>query len=46
MKTKEEIEINFSRAIEQAQELENIAKELSKIANVHITGACGKLAWR
>ena len=44
MKSKEEIEIDFSRAITQAQELEEIAKELSQIANAHIAGALEMLA--
>ncbi|MFT3984424.1 MAG: hypothetical protein QM697_11000 [Lachnospiraceae bacterium] len=44
MKSKEEIEIDFSRAIAQAQELEEIAKELSQIANAHIAGALEILA--
>lgn len=44
MKSKEEIEIDFSRAITQAQELEEIAKELSQAANAHIAGALEMLA--
>ncbi|HOO26919.1 MAG TPA: hypothetical protein PLU43_00525 [Lachnospiraceae bacterium] len=44
MKSKEEIEIDFSRAIAQAQELEDIAKELSQIASAHIAGALEMLA--
>lgn len=44
MKTKEQIEIDFSRAIGQAQELEEISKELSRVANAHIEGALRMLA--
>ncbi len=44
MKSKEEIEIDFSRAIAQAKELEEIARELSQIANAHIAGALEMLA--
>ncbi len=32
-KTRQEIEMDFSRAISQAQELENIADDLSRAAN-------------
>lgn len=48
MKTKEEIEIDFSRAISQAQELEQIAQELSNIANAHLEGAFAMLrnSWK
>lgn len=47
-RTKEEIEIDFSRAICQAQELEQIAMELSNIANAHLEGAFAMLrnSWK
>lgn len=47
-RTKEDIEIDFSRAISQAQELEEIARELSIIANAHIEGAMTMLenSWK
>lgn len=47
-RTKEEIEIDFSRAISQAQELEQIATELSNIANAHLEGAFSMLrnSWK
>lgn len=35
-KTREEIEIEFTHAINQAQELENIAGKLSSIANSNV----------
>ena len=38
-KTKQEIEIDFLRAINQAEELENIADSLSQIANLHVDNA-------
>lgn len=47
-RTKEEIEIDFSRAICQAQELEEIAGQLSMIANAHIENAIKMLesSWK
>lgn len=39
MFSKERIEMDFERAISQARELEEISKELSQVANAHITGA-------
>lgn len=47
-KSKEQIEIEFSKAINQAQELEDIARELSTIANAHIESAITLLekSWR
>lgn len=38
-RSKEEIEIDFARAISQAQELEEIASQLSEIAQAHVEGA-------
>ena len=38
-KTKNEIEIDFTRAIEQAQELENLAENLSRVANNGVESA-------
>lgn len=37
MKSKEAIEIEFAKAINEAQELENVAKSLTSIANSIIT---------
>lgn len=47
-KTKEEIEIDFSRAICQAQELEEIARQLSDISRAHLEGAMAILeaSWK
>lgn len=47
-RSKEEIEIDFSRAISQAQELEEIAKQLSNIARGHVEGAMAMLeaSWK
>lgn len=47
-RTKEEIEIDFYRAISSAQELESIADELMKIAGTHTDGAVQTLknSWR
>lgn len=39
MKSKSEIEMNFSRAISQAEELESLSKELNQMATEHIRGA-------
>jgi len=39
MKSKSEIEMDFSRAMSQAQELEALSKELSEIATEHVKGA-------
>lgn len=39
MKSKSEIEMDFERAVSQAQELEELSKELSQIATEHIKGA-------
>lgn len=39
MKSKQEIEMNFSRALSQAEELENLSKELSQMATEHVKGA-------
>lgn len=39
MKSKREIEMNFSRAITQAEELETLSKELNQMATEHIRGA-------
>lgn len=39
MERKREIEMNFSRAISQAEELENLSKELNHMATEHIRGA-------
>lgn len=39
MKSKKEIEMNFERAVSQAIELEELSKELSKLANNHLLGA-------
>ncbi|MDO4187435.1 MAG: hypothetical protein Q4D29_00460 [Lachnospiraceae bacterium] len=39
MKSKKEIEMNFSRALSQAEELENLSKELNQMATEHIRGA-------
>lgn len=44
MKSKSEIEMNFSRAVSQAQELETLSKELSEMATEHIKGAMRLLA--
>ena len=38
-KTKQEIEIDFKRAIEQAQELEHLAEDLSRVANNEVESA-------
>ena len=47
-KTKEEIEIDFKRAIEQAQELEHLAENLSRVANGGVESALLTLknSWR
>lgn len=45
MKSKNEIEMDFERAIAQARELEEISKELSQIATAHITGALELLCY-
>lgn len=47
-RTKEDIEIDFARAISQAQELEEIASELSNIANAHVESAFSMLekSWK
>lgn len=42
-RSKEDIEIDFARAISQAQELEEIACELSRIATAHVEGALAML---
>ena len=42
--TKSQIEMDFSRAIAQAEELEEISKELSNIASAHIKGAFSLLS--
>lgn len=39
MKSKSEIEMDFSRAVSQAEELETLSKELSKLASEHVRGA-------
>lgn len=39
MKSKNEIEMNFSRAISQAEELEKLSKELNTIATEQVRGA-------
>ena len=39
MRTKSEIEMNFSRALAQAEELETLSKELNEMATEHIRGA-------
>lgn len=39
MKSKREIEMNFSRALSQAEELESLSKELNQMATEHIRGA-------
>ena len=39
MKSKSEIEMDFERAVSQAEELEELSKELSKIATEHVKGA-------
>ena len=44
MKSKRDIEMNFSRAVAQAQELEEISKELSAIATAHMAGALEMLS--
>lgn len=36
--------MDFERAISQARELEEISKELSQVANAHITGALEMLS--
>jgi len=48
VRTKEEIEIDFSRAISQAQELEEIARQLSDISRAHLEGAMAILeaSWK
>ncbi len=38
-KTKQEIEIDFTRAIEQAQEIEILAENLSRVANNGVESA-------
>ena len=38
-KTKEEIEIEFSKAIDQATELENLAEDLSRVARCGMESA-------
>lgn len=47
-KTKYEIEMDFTRAISQAQELENLADNLSRIANSGVESALLVLknSWR
>ena len=47
-KTKYEIEMDFSRALDQAQELENLADSLSRIANSGVSSALLVLknSWR
>ena len=47
-KTKNEIEIDFARAIEQASELEHLATELSRMANSGVESALLVLknSWR
>ena len=47
-KTKNEIEIDFTRAIEQAQEIENLAENLSRVANNGVESALLtiKNSWR
>lgn len=44
MKSRRDIEMNFSRAVSQAQELEEISKELSTIASAHMSGALEMLS--
>lgn len=39
MKTKNQIEMDFERAISQARELEELSRELSMMASAHICGA-------
>lgn len=39
MKSKSEIEMDFERAVSQAQELEELSKELSELATEHVKGA-------
>lgn len=39
MKSKSEIEMDFSRAMSQAEELEQLSKELNEIATEHVKGA-------
>ncbi len=48
MRTREEIEADFNRAVSQAQELEEIAGELSRIANTHVANALALLekSWK
>ena len=48
MKSKETIEIEFAKAISEAQELENVAKSLASIANSIITKETSVLekAWK
>lgn len=38
MKSREQIEMDFSRAVSKAQELEEIATELSNVANGYVEG--------
>ena len=47
-KTKQQIEIDFSRAINQAQELEHLAEDLSRVANSGVESALLVLknSWR
>lgn len=45
MKSKKEIEMNFSRAVAQAQELEMLSKELSEMATEHLRGAFKLLSY-
>lgn len=44
MKSRRDIEMNFTRAVSQAQELEQISKELSEIATAHMAGALEMLS--
>ena len=48
MKDRREIEMDFSRALSQAQELEMLSKELSSIATYHIAEALRvlKTSWQ
>lgn len=39
MKSKSEIEMDFTRAVSQAEELEELSRELSEMATEHVKGA-------
>lgn len=44
LKTKEEIEIEFARAVSQAQELEDVAVQLTRLANFNSKDAMNVLS--